>query len=322
MHEEIVFALTDKILELIILPTENCNFRCLYCYEKHKNNKIDDELFKGIKKLLKIRAPSLKYLRIGWFGGEPLLEKRSILELCSYISHLQKSNQFSFISNITTNGYLLNSKTFKKLIEAGVKFYQITLDGDQKAHDKTRVTLSGKGTFNRIWENLISAHKTDFDFRITLRIHYSINSFPELNNLLKKLERTFGKDDRFIIMLKAIECWGSDYDSQIIPFDGGAQQKVSEYYIDKFPSLCQRDRKYYKDGICYAAQTNCIIIRPGGRLSKCTTMLEDERNDVGRITKEGFLEFDQEKINMWTKPLFLGNEEYLQCPAKFVCEYF
>ncbi|TOB11935.1 radical SAM protein, partial [Vibrio parahaemolyticus] len=72
---DIAESLSPRGLQLIIFPTEKCNFRCTYCYEKFEVGRMSNELIQGIKKFLEVRIPELDRLVISWFGGEPLLAK-------------------------------------------------------------------------------------------------------------------------------------------------------------------------------------------------------------------------------------------------------
>ena len=49
-------ALTPKKLDLIIMPTEQCNFRCTYCYEDFKIGKMPRWVVNGIKALIDARG--------------------------------------------------------------------------------------------------------------------------------------------------------------------------------------------------------------------------------------------------------------------------
>jgi uncharacterized protein len=94
-------------LELIILPTEQCNFRCVYCYEKFPDSYMSAEVMTAIKALVSKRAPGLKRLQIQWFGGEPLLAKDTVLDLSRYFYDLSQSHGFDLYGAASTNGYFL-----------------------------------------------------------------------------------------------------------------------------------------------------------------------------------------------------------------------
>ena len=66
-------AFLNKRLGLIIMPTEKCNYRCVYCYEDFEQGRMADSVSDGIVRLVASRAPLLDQLTISWFGGEPLL---------------------------------------------------------------------------------------------------------------------------------------------------------------------------------------------------------------------------------------------------------
>ena len=57
----------DKVLSIIIMPTEECNFRCKYCYETFKkgkmSNKIQEAILKYVQKNIKNYIKIKKSLR-------------------------------------------------------------------------------------------------------------------------------------------------------------------------------------------------------------------------------------------------------------------
>lgn len=63
----------ERTLRFIILPTEKCNFRCLYCYEDFKIGKMSLEVQDDIIEFVKRNVSDFTGVDIRWFGGEPLL---------------------------------------------------------------------------------------------------------------------------------------------------------------------------------------------------------------------------------------------------------
>ena len=105
-HASFYRSLSDRHLSLILFPTEQCNFRCTYCYEDFKLRRMSEDVQVGILKLIENRLPNLSSIDISWFGGEPLLAP----EIISKINGAIQSNchsELEFSSNITTNGYLM-----------------------------------------------------------------------------------------------------------------------------------------------------------------------------------------------------------------------
>lgn len=59
-------------LELILMPNEDCNFRCKYCYESFAKNFMTESVQQGIIKFLERNIHRYSSLHVSWFGGEPL----------------------------------------------------------------------------------------------------------------------------------------------------------------------------------------------------------------------------------------------------------
>ena len=72
-----------ETLSLTIAPTQDCNFQCVYCYEKDqlRHQVVDagtrDKILEYVTKL----APHIRRLNICWYGGEPLLAQDTIRAL-------------------------------------------------------------------------------------------------------------------------------------------------------------------------------------------------------------------------------------------------
>lgn len=48
-------AIDNRVFHLILLPTEQCNFRCVYCYENFKIGRMQRSIVEAVKKLLENR---------------------------------------------------------------------------------------------------------------------------------------------------------------------------------------------------------------------------------------------------------------------------
>jgi uncharacterized protein len=94
-------------LELILLSSEDCNFRCVYCSQEFKRGSMLPAVRKGTLELIRNRISRLSELNISWFGGEPLMGWDAIEELAPEIQHLAREHKTRLTSSITTNGYLL-----------------------------------------------------------------------------------------------------------------------------------------------------------------------------------------------------------------------
>ena len=312
----IATSLDSRYLELILLSTEACNFRCNYCYEDFKHGKMQREVVESIKLLLSNWADDLQSLHLSWFGGEPLLAKDLVLELNGYAKDIYTSERY--YSSITTNGYLLTEELFEALLQVGIFYFQVSLDGSKTYHDRSRVTVRGRGTFEVIWSNLLATRKSARDFLLTFRVHVTPENFDDVLMFVEDILKEFGGDHRYKIFIKEIVRLGSPNDEKIVPLAKGKMSELIALIQNKSSGAlkieCDSDNDVH---VCYASRLNSFLIRSDGRIGKCTVALNDDENVVGILKDNGKLAIDRLKLMRWTAGLFTKNEEQLGCPLAF-----
>lgn len=150
-----VIVENNKTPNLCILHVSNvCNLNCLYCYA-HDNGTSKEVMKLDIMKKAIDRFFELKkdYIKIEFHGGEPLLQYKTIQEGCKYAKLISKETnkkvEFSMQSNLT----FLNEECLEFLKEYNVQL-RISLDGPKQINDFYRKDLAGKGTYDRVKENL------------------------------------------------------------------------------------------------------------------------------------------------------------------------
>jgi uncharacterized protein len=312
----VLSALNPRVLHLILFATEQCNFRCTYCYEDFKVGVMRPEVTSGVKALVANRISDLAALQISWFGGEPLLAKHVIYDVGAFLQSECYRYSVPFTSNMTTNGALLNVETAERLAGIGITDYQISLDGDSAVHNATRKYASGKGSFQVIWKNLTAIRdRKTLPFSITLRIHYSPDTWRELVPLIDKINEAFSDDERFKVYFKSVERLGGANDSQIRTFTAEAKHEVENILRAQLakPSMAFRldERGAY---VCYASKANSMAIRANGAINKCTVALNDELNAVGWLRANGSVEINQTRFRRWLTGLETLEPLMLACP--------
>ena len=101
-------------------------------------------------------------IEIGFFGGEPLLNAAFIFEVLKCATSVLHSTpthselNISFDASLITNGVLLTGTLFRQPRDAGIKRFEVTLDGTRQVHDSRRPFKSGETSFTSIMENLTS----------------------------------------------------------------------------------------------------------------------------------------------------------------------
>jgi len=317
----------NDVLDLILLASEDCNFRCSYCYEEFKRGTMLPSVREGIKKLIEKRAPNLRHLTIGWFGGEPLYGFKAIEDLGPFFAEITNRYSIQFVSHMTTNAYLLTPDVAEKLLAWKVFFYQVTLDGMRAQHDKKRPARDGSGTFDTIISNLRALKQREEKFRVRLRVNYDYENYPHLEELLSLLEDTFEHDPRFIVAFHAVGKWGgaNDENLTVCPLDEGKamRERLRHLAISKglgTPGTL-RDMNGAGKNVCYAARPYNFTIAADGKVMKCTVALDKhDYNIVGQVTPDGEFNLNVENLARWVEPSFESDPVCQKCVLLSTCQ--
>jgi len=124
--------------------TKVCNYHCDWCSAhspgtKKGNNDLTTEEWFRIVDELKPLMPAI-YL----CGGEPTLRK-DYLEIIRYVK------KQGMLCAMTTNGSNLNETSAKEMVESGLDFLSISLDGDEDFHDSHR---GKKGAYQSVVDGI------------------------------------------------------------------------------------------------------------------------------------------------------------------------
>lgn len=154
-------SLSQGSLSIMLLQvTRACNFKCRYCafsddtnLERcHQNKRMTWEIAKTAVDFLYKNSFYSKKVQIGFYGGEPLLEKELIKKIVTYANHLFNNKEINYV--MTTNLSLL-SDDFIDVIENNPFKIAISLDGPPELHNKNRrFACNGEGTFDLIVNKL------------------------------------------------------------------------------------------------------------------------------------------------------------------------
>lgn len=313
--ETIARAFNPRQLQLILLPTEKCNFRCTYCYESFALGKMPIHVIEGILGLIDKRVASLDFLDISWFGGEPLLEKSIVFHILNHAHRVCAAHSVAFNSGFTTNGYLITPELVSELSALNSAAFQITLDGEKETHDQSRRLANGRGTFDVIWGNLLRLRASTLNFKITLRIHISSRNHLTIADFVKQVNFEFGGDPRFSIHFHRVTDLGGETKTEN-SFLTESTYRLALAKAVGTASLQSDSEVHLNEAreICYAAKPNSLLVRANGRLGKCTVAFEDPRNDIGFIRPDGSLEIDNSKLHLWMDGFTDLNPPSLSCP--------
>ncbi len=209
-----------------IILTEKCNSKCKYCYEKSLqefDNKLGEKFkfdFSAPSKS-EIKIENLKkfirkdpYAKIIFYGGEPLVNQKKLIEIMDGLNKLENLEYF-----IQTNGKLLNElpekyvNQFKKIL--------VSINGTEKRTDFNR----GQKTYDTILKNLKLIKKNNFNGEIIARMTISPSISPESYDLLKQIKHLFFETNNSFDSIH----WQLDMGFYKSDFD---EEKISKFVYD------------------------------------------------------------------------------------------
>ena len=158
----------------VILPTYDCNFRCPYCFERHRLSRGQEWLGHEMKPemvgavfaaLQKQRDKGYKVESCALYGGEPLLKENmaTVRNIC------ERARDMGLPLSAITNGYDLDAY-IGLLEEFEFTRLQVTVDGVGELNDRRRLHRDGLPTYDRILQNVALAldHGVDISLRVNV----------------------------------------------------------------------------------------------------------------------------------------------------------
>lgn len=320
VHEDRLAAVNSERLVLTILPTSGCNFKCVYCYEDFRPKQMNVHTQEQVVRFAEYLLEGKKSLFVNWFGGEPLLAADVVEALSIKLMEICKQRKVTYFAGMTTNGYLLDTEAFRRMLRCRVIDYQITVDGLQADHDRFRILKDNRGTYDVIMQNLlrISREIKRGIFNISIRCNCLRSSMTAYEEIAKQYLEMFGHDKRFSFTVHAVKDWGGESVNAL------RDELLSE---DEERRLLKEALSYRgENGVgenakirmnthmamldkhsnsCYAIGKNNYVIGADGSVYKCTS---DFGKALGTVANPEELEswFDYEKD-------YLPDEECNKC---------
>ena len=176
---------------LLIEVTNNCNNKCVFCYNdcmKRNRGFIDKDLcFRVLKE-----AYELGMREVGFYvTGEPLLDKR----LTMFIKRAKEIG-YTYIY-ITTNGILANLDRVKKLYDAGLNSIKYSINASNR---EDYLLIHGTDNFNKVIKNLSEVYDWKKKNNINIKLYVSYITV-DLTNKEKEIDKLFKNScDEYIVM--------------------------------------------------------------------------------------------------------------------------
>lgn len=272
-------------LGLTIAPTSDCNFRCIYCYEKDSikpvtmSEQTQEELLAFVKRYV----PTVKGFHVAWYGGEPLLAMDIIEKLSDAFLKLCEENKIEYSASMVTNGYLLTPEKVEKLHGLKVKDIQVTLDGAAEDHDRRRFLKGGLPTFDKIIENLCVS-KDNLPKQVSIRINADRHNVDRVDNVVRIL-REKGLEGKVFPYLAMVENHNDTYNDNSCLHINEFSQCEFDFITRNGLDIVNRTPRQIGN-YCGADRCGSLVVNADGRLYKCWNEIGIEACSVGTL-KDG-----------------------------------
>jgi uncharacterized protein len=312
-HQSDRFALT-------IVTSLGCNFDCPYCFEAKHPSLLKPGVEEAILAVVDEKLLVSSELAVTWFGGEPLVGKRSMFALSdAFIARCDAAGA-AYEASMTTNGYLLDASTCVELAGRRVREVDVSLDGPPEVHDRRRPLANGGATFARILENL---HHAVDHFDVRVRVNVDHDNAEHLDELLRILAAE-GLGGRLTVYL-----------GQVVAVDDGVPAPSARYG----PGPCLTNREFAALRVefatlattlgfathtlprpvgtpCTAVRANELIVGSRGELYKCPLSIGNPGEVTGSILD---VHDPNGRLRKWLSYDPFADAECRECVALPVC---
>lgn len=263
--------------------THRCGLDCSICNTKEDNPNVEEEMStEDLKKVIDEIA-DWGNIGVSFAGGEPLLRKEALLECLNF------ADKRDVKTYMTTNGRAVNAETAQEIVNAGLDFISISLDGyNKKTNDTIRDDGSYEGVMKAI-ENLKKAKEEKgsnlkiglttvitsknlgeltelHDFALEEDLH-EINYHPYVpdNSFMGKVDY---ENDEFWIQESQMEKLNETIE-ELLQIKGSEKGRIgtSEFILENTVEYFEEKDDFSK-GKCLAGQSY-MYVKPNGNVDVC-----------------------------------------------------
>lgn len=273
-------------LSLTIAPTSDCNFRCIYCYQKKVlcSDYMSDEVQDAVVQILESQRKLIHTFNVTWYGGEPLLALSIIKRLSNRFIDICNQENISYSANIITNGYLLTRNALEALKDSKVEFMQVTLDGGPDQHNEKRPLADGSETFWTILNNLRDGY--DLLPRVSLRVSVDHNN-TSAGNTIKKFVEEYEIREKVTPYFGRLRNDNDCYDDDKCLNDCDFAEIEYSYALAVAKPDSTEAVRYptSKSSFCGADTVSYSVIAADGSLYRCWSDVGNPKKCVGNVLK-------------------------------------
>lgn len=140
-----------KNIVVILDMTNDCNFRCEYCYLSAGEKKDEIDFETAMYAVEKIYNKYKCVVNILFHGGEPLYYFKTIKKVVEELNQKEYANYLRY--SIQTNGYLVNDEVVNFFVQYDFSV-GVSIDGYDNNGNAARKDSAGSFTTDRVKENM------------------------------------------------------------------------------------------------------------------------------------------------------------------------
>ncbi|HEY4187666.1 MAG TPA: radical SAM protein [Polyangia bacterium] len=314
---------------LSLAIAQKCNLGCTYCYAQQgefggpMRNMEREAAEQAVDLLVNGATPGAR-LNLAFLGGEPLANRALLQETTRRAARLAAERGVTLGFSITTNGTLLTAADADFFEEHGFAV-TVSLDGPRDAHDALRPFKSGKGTFDRIMENLAPLFEKQRRMQVTARVTVTPRNLmlrETLDSFLAAGFHTVGfspllrsptgtgelaRDELEVMLGELIDC-GREFERRTI-----AGERYP--FANMMNALRELGRSTHRPYPC-GAGAGYLGVSAEGDLAACHRFVGDAEGAMGSL-KTGI---DFERRAGWLKDRHVHRQEPCNgCWARYLC---
>ena len=320
---------SPRLYALSLAIAQKCNMGCTYCYADQgsfgaptKNMSLETA-YQAIDMLLN-DCPEGEKVQLTFLGGEPLVNRKSIVAATEYAINQAKKKNIKVNFSITTNGTLVSEADAEFCEKYGFAV-TVSLDGLAESHNALRPMKGGQRSFDMILKNLQPLLSIQRDMQVSARVtvtpknldlpdildkfvemgFHSIGFSPLLrsNNGKNEME----KDDLAIMLENMIAC-GLNFEKNVL----AGKRYPFLNMINALKEISKGTHRPYPCG----AGAGYMGVSADAELFACHRFVNEEKGKMGDL-KTGINEHLQ---NSWLAERHVHKQSpCTKCWARYLC---
>ncbi|MFV0529277.1 MAG: thioether cross-link-forming SCIFF peptide maturase [Lachnospiraceae bacterium] len=307
----------------------DCNLACEYCFaeegEYHGHRELmSAEVGKKALDFLIENSGSRQNLEIDFFGGEPLMNWKTVVEIVEYGRWLETIHPKKFHFTLTTNGVLLNDEIIE-FANKEMGNVVMSLDGRKEVNDRMRPFRKGAGSYDLILPKFQKFADSRKQEKYYIRGTFTANNLDFAQDVLHLAEQGFEQISVEPVVTDETEPYAireADIPRILEEYDSLAREIISRnkegkafnffhFMLDLSGGPC-----VYKRLSGCGSGTEYLAVSPSGELFPCHQFVGVDEFKMGTVfdgLKAEKIQQEFRNTNVYTKPACRD------CFARFYC---